>query len=44
MSKEIKQLKKNNEFVNKSLLEKKAKLSKTNKECQQMLKEERYDN
>ena len=30
MSKEMKQLKKNNEFVNKSLLEKKAKLGKIN--------------
>ena len=40
ISKEMKQLKKNNEFVNKSLLEKSAKLGKINTKCQQTFKEE----
>ena len=44
ISKEMKQLKKNNEFVNKSLLEKSAKLGKINTKCQQTFKEERYHN
>ena len=44
MLKQMKQLKKNNEFAKKSLLEKKAKLGKINKKSQQTFKEERYDN